>query len=290
MLDFRIMTFLEVCRTMNYTKAAENLNLTQPAVSQHIHWLEQQYGVKVFSYINKNLYLTEEGKQLQSAFKTMSLDISYLADSVKHKKRVLTFGTTPTVGTYLIPEPLKRYKDKFPDTNIFMHVRNTADLCRMIDDNVIDFAIVEGYVQKSDYSYLLYRSEKYLPVCSASFDITDKVKKMSDLLAFPLLIREKGSGNRDIIVRSLSRYNLSPEDFQSIIEINDIQAIKAMIAQGIGIGFLYHSAVKDDIASGKLKEIPLEDFDESHEFTFIWRKNSIYSEQFEKLFELLKPR
>ena len=171
-----------------------------------------------------------------------------------------------------------------------MHVRNTADLCRMIDDNEIDFAIVEGYVQKSDYSYLLYRSEKYLPVCSASFDITDKVKKMSDLLAFPLLIREKGSGNRDIIVRSLSRYNLSPEDFQSIIEINDIQAIKAMIAQGIGIGFLYHSAVKDDIASGKLKEIPLEDFDESHEFTFIWRKNSIYSEQFEKLFELLKPR
>ena len=123
MLDFRIMTFLEVCRTMNYTKAAENLNLTQPAVSQHIHWLEQQYGVKVFSYINKNLYLTEEGKQLQSAFKTMSLDISYLADSVKHKKRVLTFGTTPTVGTYLIPEPLKRYKDKFPDTNIFMHDR-----------------------------------------------------------------------------------------------------------------------------------------------------------------------
>ena len=59
MLDFRIMTFLEVCRTMNYTKAAENLNLTQPAVSQHIHWLEQQYRVKVFSYINKNLYLTE---------------------------------------------------------------------------------------------------------------------------------------------------------------------------------------------------------------------------------------
>lgn len=86
MLDFRIMTFLEVCRTMNYTKAAENLNLTQPAVSQHIHWLEQQYGVKVFSYINKNLYLTEEGKQLQSAFKTMSLDISYLADSVKHNQ------------------------------------------------------------------------------------------------------------------------------------------------------------------------------------------------------------
>ena len=97
----------------------------------------------------------------------------------------------------------------------------------------------------------------------------------ADLLVFPLLIREKGSGNRDIIVRSLSRYNLSPSDFLSVIEINDIQAIKAMISQGLGIGFLYHSAVKDDLAAGKLKEIPLEDFDEYHEFTFIWGDDEI---------------
>ena len=100
MLDFRIDTFLEVCRLMNYTRAAEQLNLTQPAVSQHIRWLEEQCGVKLFHYENKQLNLTAAGQMLRSAAITMKQDQMFLyrrmqeADS---EDADLCFGVTPTV-------------------------------------------------------------------------------------------------------------------------------------------------------------------------------------------------
>ena len=78
MLDFRIDTFLEVCRFMNYTRAAQELNLTPPAVSQHIRWLEEQYQAKLFCYENKQLSLTKSGELLRSAAITMKQDETYL--------------------------------------------------------------------------------------------------------------------------------------------------------------------------------------------------------------------
>ena len=289
MFDFRVQTFLAVCKTMNYTKAADLLGLTQPAVSQHIHWLEQQYNVKLFSYKGKKLTLTDAGIKMQTAFTTIQNDLQSLAKNIKDQKQTLSFGVTPTVGTYLIPKPLANYKKQFPNIDINMQVDNTARLCMAIDKGELDFAIVEGYFHKNNYDALLYKTEKYLAVCSTNMQIDKNISKLAQLVSFPIVIREHGSGNREIIIRSLSRHNLSIEDFKSVIQISDLHALKALLLEGEGIGFMYHAAVKNEIEQGTLKEIVLNDFNEEHEITFIWRKNSVYSDKYRQIHSLLQP-
>ena len=289
MLDFRVETFLTVCRTMNFTRAAEQLHITQPAVSQHIHWLEQQYDVKLFSYRGKKLTLTDAGIKMQTAFTTIQNDLQSLAKNIKDQKQTLSFGVTPTVGTYLIPKPLANYKKQFPNIDINMQVDNTARLCMAIDKGELDFAIVEGYFHKNNYDALLYKTEKYLAVCSTNMQIDKNISKLAQLVSFPIVIREHGSGNREIIIRSLSRHNLSIEDFKSVIQISDLHALKALLLEGAGIGFMYHAAVKNEIEQGTLKEIVLNDFNEEHEITFIWRKNSVYSDKYRQIHSFLQP-
>ena len=116
MLDFRIETFLAVCQTMNFTRAAELLHITQPAVSQHIHALEAQYGVRLFVYQGKQLHLTESGRLLYQTAVTMRHDALRLRDALRQAdgRRHLRFGATLTVGEYIMPGPLRRLLEQDP--------------------------------------------------------------------------------------------------------------------------------------------------------------------------------
>lgn len=290
MLDFRVDTFLEVCRLMNYTRAAEQLNLTQPAVSQHIRWLEEQCGVKLFHYENKQLSLTAAGQMLRSAAITMKQDQMFLyrrmqeADS---EDADLCFGVTPTVGMYLIPKPLAAYRRRHPSAKVSMQVENSELLCRWLDSGEIDFAILEGYFHKEDYDSMLYRTERYLAVCAQDYPFQNTPRQLADLLGETLLVREEGSGNREIIRRSLSRKNLDLQDFHSLFEVGDMNVLKQMLVQGCGIGFLYEAAVREDLQQGRLRAIELEDFAEDHDITFLWRKGSIFAPRYRCIYEEL---
>lgn len=290
MLDFRVDTFLEVCRLMNYTRAAEQLNLTQPAVSQHIRWLEEQCGVKLFHYENKQLSLTAAGQMLRSAAITMKQDQMFLyrrmqeADS---EDADLCFGVTPTVGMYLIPKPLAAYRRRHPSAKVSMQVENSELLCRWLDSGEIDFAILEGYFHKEDYDSMLYRTERYLAVCAQDYPFQNTPHQLADLLGETLLVREEGSGNREIIRRSLSRKNLDLRDFHSLFEVGDMNVLKQMLVQGCGIGFLYEAAVREDLQQGRLRAIELEDFAEDHDITFLWRKGSIFAPRYRCIYEEL---
>lgn len=132
MLDFRMESFLAVCRHMNYTRAAEELNLTQPAVSQHIRWLEEYYAAPLFHYTNKRLSLTPAGQLLLTAATTVQHDQAQLKrqmqQTLQHPQD-LRFGVTPTVGMYLLPGPLAKYHRTYPQANLFLQVNNTQSLC-----------------------------------------------------------------------------------------------------------------------------------------------------------------
>ena len=107
MLDFRVDTFIELCRTRNYTKTAENLHMTQPAVSQHIKYLEEFYGCKFFNYNKKVLTITEQGEALYKYLLTMSSDANKIREEIKNidiSKKNLHFGATFTIGEFIIPK------------------------------------------------------------------------------------------------------------------------------------------------------------------------------------------
>ena len=291
MLDFRMETFLCVCDHMNYTKASEELHITQPAVSQHIHYLEKYYNTKLFSLEGKKLKLTKEGIVLQRVAIKMKNDEMRLKENFLDMSNMFTelkFGATKTVGDFVVPKILSKYMEDYPDTHIYMKVENTSELLKCLEEGELDFALVEGYFRKSEYDHLHYSTENYIGVCSPYYKWKNKPKTMDDLFKERLLVREPGSGTREVLERYLELNNYTVDNFIKKVEIGSMHAIKELCKNGCGITFLYETAVKEELDKGNLIPINIEEFNVHHDFTFIWRKDSVYSEVYRTLFERFK--
>lgn len=286
MLDFRMETFLAVCQCMNFTRASEKLNITQPAVSQHIRFLEKHYNTKLFRYEGKKLCLTGAGEILRNASLTMMHDeISLQSEMMKSEEaEEVRFGATRTVGDVLMGNILEKYLRRYPDADIHMIVDNTQGLLKRLDDGEIDFALVEGFFKKNEYDFRKFSDENFIAVCKPGYRFKKTPDKIENIFQERLLIREEGSGTREVLERWLDSHNLSAEDFDKVMEVGSLHTIKELTKAGCGITFLYEAAVREELRTGTLARIPLKDFKVSHEFTFIWRRGSIYADRYREVF------
>lgn len=289
MLDFRIETFLTVCRTMNFTTAAKQLNITQPAVSQHIHYLEEEYGIPLFIYQNKRLFLTESGDLLRKRLLTMKNDEKAIKEELKNsclETESLSIGVTMTIGEYAIVDKLSDFLTRHPKTNIHIHYGNTSQLLHLLDNGQINLAIVEGNYPKENYTWKKYSTEDYIAVCAASHNfLAGHPHTLSDLVQERLLLREEGSGTRNILEQSLIARGLRISDFSHYAEIENMHTIISLLKKDCGISFLYKIAVETELHSGVIKEIPLDDFRMQHDFDIIWEKQSIFTEKYISFYE-----
>ncbi len=284
MLNFRTETFLTVCQTMNFTTAAKLLNITQPAVSQHIRFLEEEYQSSLFVYKKKQLSLTSSGEILRKHLLTMQNDEKALKEEIKSVYSGIesfSIGVTMTIGEYAIVDKLAAFLLRHPEINIHLHYGNTAQLLKLLDQGQISMALVEGNYPKENYSHKKYSTEDYIAVCAASHQFSvSNPSTVSDLLGERLLIREKGSGTRNILEVNLSARNLRVSDFVHYTEVENMHTIIGLLKKDCGISFLYRIAVEEELSSGLLKEIPLTDFKMQHDFDIIWEKNSIYTDRY----------
>ena len=289
MLDFRTETFLTVCQTMNFTAAAKLLNITQPAVSQHIHFLEEQYNTTLFIYKNKHLFLTRSGEILRKHLLAMKIDEMAVMEEIKSDSsgiESLSIGVTMTIGEYAITDKLANFLIQHPEINIHLHYGNTSQLLNLLDNGQISMAIVEGNYPRKDYSHKKYSTEDYIAVCAASHNfITDHPHTISDLVCERLLVRENGSGTRNIFEQSLLARGLHISDFLHYTEVENMHTIIGLLKRDCGISFLYKIAVENELQSGILKEISLDDFKIQHDFDVIWKKHSIYSDKYFSIYE-----
>lgn len=283
MLDFRLYTFLTLSETLNYTKAAEQLCITQPAVSQHIKYLENEYHVKLFHHNGKHLSLTRQGKVLAQSVRTMAADEKILKEKLKAVNTELdhlTFGATLTIGEFMLPKKLNTLLTRHPETSLTMIVKNTSSLLQMLDHGEISFAFVEGYFKKNKYSYQMISKEHFVALKHKDYPLTKDVNTLEDLLDETLILRESGSGTREILERVLKEKNLSSHDFRKTIEIGNMNAIKYLVQQKQGIAFLYETAAQSELSQGEFEIIPLQDFDIYREFNFITLKNSQFLQEY----------
>ena len=293
MLDFRMKTFLAVCRQLNYTRAAEELSITQPAVTQHIQYLQDYYGVKLFVYANRQLTLTREGEMLRDAAMTMFHNEEKLKRDFKDMRaghRAIRFGATRTIGEYVLPAQLAQYMKRNPTVRVRMEVENTETLLGMVDDGRLDFAIVEGYFRKSEYDCILWSRESFICVCAPDYPLPCPQPKLTDLMQERLIFRSSGSGSRAVLERTLEGKNHHLSDFEQLVEVSDLFAIKELVKAGCGITFLYRRAAERELADGTLIQVPIQDFDVRHEFNFLWRKDSVFEEDFRMFCRELWPQ
>lgn len=264
------------------------MHITQPAVTQHIKALESAYKVELFQYKNKNLSLTKEGQILYdfaTAMKTSS-------DKVKNKllkssegNISLRFGATLTIGEYTMAPLVKKLLKNYPGINLNMKVSNTQNLLFSLQEGNIDFAILEGHFDKSKYGYIKFKEEDFIGICSPSHPFAHKKIDFNDILLENLILRENGSGTRDIFEKVLHEFNFTLESLKNFIEIGNMKIIKSLVSDNFGISFLYKESVKDEIKEGKIKEIHIQNFNIKREFNFVYLKESLHAEEYKSWFD-----
>ena len=271
MLDYRIETFLKVCETRNYRKAAEQLNMTQPAVTQHIQYLESLYQTKFFQYKNKKLSLTEKGRQFeQHARSVMYNELQFRQLMKQEPIQQIRIGATKTIGDYVIFDLLKPYLTS-KTYQFTLTIDNTKHLLEQLDNQQLDFLIVEGYFDKGRYDYELLKEEAFTGICSIYHPFANKTIPLEQIFREHLIIREQGSGTRKVFENFLEEYNYGIHHFKKTTTINSLHIIEKMVEENLGISFVYESIPRQN---SKLAMFQIKGQQLKHEFNYVFLKQS----------------
>ena len=279
-MDQKLTTFLTLCKTMNYRRAAENLHLTQPGVTKQIQSLEAQYGVKLFTYDERKLRKTEQGEILERYAMELQYTDEELARRLARKpKTLLRIGATKSIGDYILIPEIQRFLQQ-PENELFFTVDNTAHLLSQLEAGELDFVVLEGIFDKQRYDHFLLRKEPYIGICAAAHPWSGKQIDLETLFSARLILREPGSGTRNILERELFQQGYSVEAFGSRVCISSFKIIRELVASGCGVSFLYEAVVKNDPQFGHFFCPPLTGV---HELNVVFLKNTgagVYARRF----------
>lgn len=292
MLDFRHETFLALSYCGSFTKTANLLHITQPAVSQHIKYLEELYGCKLFvDTSNRRIRLTHQGELLKEFARTVFSDAKHFKQNISSfetDEMQVSFGATLSIGEYVMPGILSRLLIKNPQMKIHMSVANTQVLLERLNNGDLDFIVVEGLFDKSEYDTTLFSHERFIPVCSSESKLVKAEVNFEEITRSCLILREQGSGTREVFENILQKHNYSLHAFEKMIEIGNMAAIKEMVSNNLGITFLFEVAAKKQIEEGRLSVINISGFSEYREFNFVLLKNSFFRSRYMEIYKLLK--
>ena len=279
MIDAKIITFLKVANLKSYTKAAEMLNLTQPAVSQHIKQLEDYYNVKLIMKKGRQISLTEEGELLLRYAKEAEANSMLIERKLINKTAVIkryNIGATLTIGEFVLPSLLGEYKRLHDNIDIIMHVHNLEEICKRLGNGNFDLGIVEGPFDKSKFNYKKLKDDELVLAASPQSNFSQKAKvTIGDIINDgKLIMREKGSGTRMVFENKLYELGIKLSDLKIYMEVGSIGAIKSLVQANLGYTVISIEAVKREAEAGTLVVIPIEGVKIMREFNFIYPNHS----------------
>ncbi len=284
MLDYRIRTFLVLCETMNYRMAAEKLHITQPAVTQHIKYLEKYYDCIFFNYDGHKLIKTKEAEIFEQNAYLMNYQEKKLINALHEDKgNHLSIGATKTIGEFVITNQVANYLAE-PGNYLSLEVDNTVRILEKLDSGELDFALIEGYFNRSVYESRLYRKEPFVGLCSKNHPFAGKTVSLSQAFKENILLREQGSGTREILERLLEEKNYSVNDFKKVTDIGNFGMIRQLVSRGCGITFAY-AAVGDE--NDTLAQFRVDGMETYREFNYVYLRDAGAWEAIE-LFEQYK--
>ncbi len=254
---------------MNYRKTAEKLNMTQPAVTQHIKHLEEYYGCKFFNYVNKKLSKTSKCLEFEKAVRSIvSLSNATTKMLNNREKIVLNIGATKTIGDYTIESlSVNLAVDNRYEFNLI--VDNTSRLLERLNNFEIDVLMLEGYIDKNQYGYKKISDEEIVGICSKEHCFAYKEVDLEEIFNEKIILREQGSGTRDIFENFLHEQNHSIKSFQNKSIISSNKLIEKLVEKNIAIAFVYDVVLKENKNLAKFK---IKNFKISHEFNYVFLK------------------
>ncbi len=293
MSDRRLKVFHAVAKLLSFTKAAEALHMTQPAVTFQVRQLEEYFNTRLFDRTHNKVNLTPAGNKVYE-FADRIFD---LYDEMENSVReltgeisgALTIGASTTIAEYMLPTLLGQFKAKYPEINIRLKVSNTEGIVSMVEHNVIDLGVVEASVSNKNLIVEACHDDQLVVVTPPNHEMAKRqgAVKAEDLKAFPFICREEGSGTREVILKYLQDSGISPTDMNFCLELGSPEALKGAVEAGMGISILSRSTIAKELKLKTLCELQL-DPPLSRPFSFVRQRQKFRVRVMEELLEFAK--
>lgn len=277
MPDPRFTSFLAVVELGSFTQAANALKLTQPAVSQHIRQLEEHLNVKLFDRSGKNLQLTPEGDivlKYARRLETVEKNMERALVNYKLHRHSLKVGMSHTAESNLVPETLALYSARRADFSITLISDSIKNLYGKLKNYEIDLVIAEGRVADPDLRSLVLDTDHLVVIVSPRHPFANRNSvTLQELTRERLILRLPQSNTRKLFVNNLETQGRTIQDFNVIMELDNIAMIKDLIRRDIGISILARNTCATELRKGKLIALPIENMSMILEVNFIYTRD-----------------
>ena len=292
MSDRRLQVFHAVARLLSFTKAAEVLHMTQPAVTFQIRQLEEQFDTRLFDRAHNRVSLTEAGhvafEFAETIFEKYSEMENAIHDITGSISGSLTLGASTTISEYMLPSLLGDFNAKNPEVLLRLRVSNTDGIVSMIENNVIDLGVVEGPITNKNLLVEKCRKDDLVVVVPPDHDFASKKSvTIKEVLDSPFICREEGSGTREVVSEYIKSQGLGKHALKACLELGSPEAIKGAIEAGMGVSILSSVSIAKELKLDTLKSVPL-DPPLSREFSFVRQRQKFRVRSMEELLDFAR--
>lgn len=253
--------FYLVVRRGSCTRAAEELNVTQPAVTIQIKSLEKSLNMKLLEFLGRKVQLSEAGELLyqyaEKIFDLVGDADEKMKDFKKLMRGTLRIGTTKNYARYLMPSLLPTFQRKFPRIKVILDEGNSEELARSVLEGKNELAFISQLNLDRSIKHLFFSTVEFVLVASPEHRFSKRQSiSIRELNGEPVILREKGSGSRAAILRKFQEYGIWPS---VILEASSLDFIMGYVKQNRGVSFMFEPDIKEELERGTLKVIPIEE-------------------------------
>ncbi|MFT3823847.1 MAG: LysR family transcriptional regulator [Chitinophagaceae bacterium] len=272
--DFRLQVFHTVAKRLNFTKAAAELFITQPAVTKHIHELEHTFQTKLFERNGTKIKLTAAGEtllqyteQLFAVYRNMEFEMNNLTQRRGGKLRI---GASTTVAQYVLPPVLAAFHKKFPEVQVTLTTRNTEETEQALQHKEIDLGIIEGHSKNTSFKYVEFVKDELVLVAGMHHPLTQKgVLKPESLKTIPLLLREPGSGTLEVLAHALKPLGIKISQLRNEMQLSSTESMKLYLQHSDSMAFLSRHAIAKELRYNECRIIEVKGLKVERSFNFI---------------------
>ncbi|RUS46492.1 selenium metabolism-associated LysR family transcriptional regulator [Cohnella sp. AR92] len=285
--------FYTVAERGSFSAAAQTLHMTQPAVTMQIQALEERFGVKLLHRSTKKLELTEAGHcllpQARKAFDLMKETDFLMAKYVENLKGRLNFAASLTIGEYVLPRLLGSFLKRYPEVLVSMQVMNTSDIVEAIANQGLAFGLVEASTDDESVVTEPVMNDELMLIVPSSHPFASREEvALKELIAEPLVLRERGSGTRQVLVEELARRGVREESLRIVSDFGSNGAVKSAVQAGLGLSVLSVWSIKNEAALGLLKPVRIQGVTFQRQFYAVRSKSSDLPMQAEVLLDYIR--
>ena len=272
--DFRLKVFITAARTLSFTRTAEQLFISQPAVSKHVGELESRYKTQLFVRRGSRLELTPAGETLLTCaerlagdYRRMEYEMGLCASAVEGELRL---GASTTIAQYLLPPILARFTTRFPGVRVSMMSGNSDQVEQALCGHGIDLGMVESLSRRQGLHYTLFRPDELVLVARPGGKYARReTVTPEELPRIPLVLRESGSGTLEVIAAALAARGIRLSQLDVTMRLGSTEGIKAFVRNSDAMAIVSVISVVDELRSGALRIVDIEGLTLSRDFVFV---------------------